>query len=141
VHRRPLGRGRILAVLGAIVVAVGSILPWWRLGGADTIPSIGGNAFQDAGIVVFIVALAILAVVTLPYATDAPVAVDRWPTFALLAVTGLIAYGLRIISLVTSGALRDGFLPDRSPGLWLAGAGLIVLARAAYDIAREPNRR
>jgi hypothetical protein len=32
-------------------------------------------------------------------------------------------------------------MPDRAPGLWLVGVGLIVFARATYEIARAPERR
>ena len=78
-HRRPLGRGRLLAAIGAILMLVGCVLPWFVRGGGDTgITPITTNAFSDKGIVVFICALLILALVSLPYAAgDKPVAVDR----------------------------------------------------------------
>ncbi|HLE79213.1 MAG TPA: hypothetical protein VI687_02360, partial [Candidatus Limnocylindrales bacterium] len=91
-HRRPVGRARILAALGALVILVGCVLPWWTVGGADGLPQLGGNAFDGMGIVVFVVALATIAFVTLPYAMDRPVGADRWPAYALLAGLGWLAF-------------------------------------------------
>jgi hypothetical protein len=119
---------------------VGSVLPWWRLGGVDGIPAIGGNAFQASGIVVFLVGAATLALLTLPYAAgDRPVAIDRWLAYLILVVAGWLGLGLRVLDF----ALDDpqAIFPDRAPGLWLAGVGLILLSRAVYDMAREPLRR
>ena len=45
---------------------------------------------------------------------------------------------LRAVGLFAVGALA---LPDRAPGLWLAALGLILLARAAYDVSRERAHR
>src|SRR4029079_4806869 len=67
-HRRPLGPARTLAVLSAIVLIVASLLPCWTSGGRDALPATSGNAFEGTGILVFIVALGVIAIVTLPYA-------------------------------------------------------------------------
>jgi hypothetical protein len=139
-HRRPIGRGRTLAALAAIALVVGCLLPWWQLGGQD-LPAVGGNAFQGAGIVVFAIPLATLALITLPYATDQPVTIDRWPAFVLLVGVGGMAFAVRLIELIGAGAFRDGFLPDRAPGLWISAVALIVLGRAAYVIAQERIER
>ncbi|MBI2762549.1 MAG: hypothetical protein HYX54_02160 [Chloroflexi bacterium] len=144
IHRRPVGRARILAALGAVVVLVGCVLRWWTVGGENGLPQIGGNAFDGLGIVVFVVALVTIAVVTLPYATDRPVSADRWPAYALLATVGWVAFVLRIVDLASIGALA---FPEpiavftNGPGLWVTGVGLAMLARAAYDIHREPGIR
>ena len=138
-HRRPVGRGRTIAAVSAIVLLLGAVLPWYTAGGADGIPAASGNAFEGAGIVVFLAALATLALVTLPYAAgDRPVGFDRWPGFAIVWVAAVIAFALRIADLASQGVLG---LPDRAPGLWLTGAGLIVLGRAVYEIWAEPERR
>jgi hypothetical protein len=137
VHRRPLGRGRTLAAIGAVLVLVGCILPWWRIGGAEGLPPIGGNAFQASGIVVFLAAAAVLALLTLPYAGDRPVALDRWTTYLIIVVAAWLAIGLRIFDFVTQDA--SAILPDRGPGLWLALVGLGVLSRAVYDMRHEPH--
>jgi hypothetical protein len=119
---------------------VGSVLPWWQVGGQD-LPAQSGNAFEGFGIVIVLVALGILAVVTMPYTTDRPVGIDRWQTYALLVVAATAAFAAQVVRLATGGNLADGFLPDRSLGLWVTAVGLIVVARAAYVIASERVER
>jgi hypothetical protein len=134
-HRRPLGRGRQLAALAAIVIVIACLLPWWGFGGGDGLPARSGNAFEGSGIIVFFVALAILALLALPYAAgDVPVGIDRPLSFVIVAIVGWLGLAFRAADLWTVGALA---LPDRAPGLWLAALGLVVLSRAVYDIARE----
>jgi hypothetical protein len=134
-HRRPLGRGRQLAALGAAVIVIGCLLPWWGFGGGDGLPARSGNAFDGSGIIVFYVALATIALLALPYAAgDVPVALDRSLSFVIVVVIGWLALAIRVADLWTLGALG---LPDRALGLWIAALGLIVLSRAVYDIARE----
>ncbi len=133
-HRRPLGRGRRLAALAALVIAVGCLLPWWQFGGGDGLPSRTGNAFEGSGILVILSALATIFLVALPYASDRPVAVDRALGYIAILAVGTIGLVLRAFDLFTVGALA---LPDRAPGLWLAALGLILLARAAYEVSQE----
>jgi len=140
-HRRPIGRGRVLAILGAVAVLVGCILPWYRVGGdAGTLPAIVYNGFDGIGILAFIAALATLAIVALPYAVgDRPVGADRGLTYALItafAIAGVAAWPLQFL-----GELLGGLLPDRAYGWWIALAGVAVLARAAFEIVQEPSRR
>ncbi len=143
-HRRPVGRARILAALGALVILVGCVLPWWTVGGADGLPQLGGNAFDGMGILVFVVALATIAFVTLPYAMDRPVGADRWPAYALLAGLGWLAFVLRLLDLAVLRVFsfrEPAEVFTNGPGLWVAGVGLAMLARAAFDIQREPDIR
>ena len=143
-HRRPVGRNRLLAALGAVVVLVGCVLRWWSVGGASGLPELGGNAFEGMGIVVFGVALATIAIVTLPYATERPVNADRWPAYALLAGLGWLALLVRVIDLAILRAFAFHQPTDvftNGPGRWVTGIGLAMLARAAYDIYREPAGR
>ncbi len=143
-HRRPVGRARLLAALGALVILAGCVLRWWTVGGANGLPELWGNGFEGMSIVVFVAALATIAIVTLPYATDRPVNADRWPTFALLAAVGWLAFVLRVVDLYMLGALsfrEPAAVFTNGPGLWVAGIGLTMLARAAFDIQREPGTR
>ena len=139
-HRRPLGRGRRLAVLAALIIIVGCLLPWWQFGGgAGELTRFQGNAFEGSGILVFFAALATIALLALPYAAgDRPVAIDRTLSYGAVAVVGGIGLLIRVIDLATKGALA---LPDKAPGLWLAAVGMIVLSRAVYDLARESAAR
>jgi hypothetical protein len=140
VLRRPIGRGRTLGVVGAIVMLVGCVLPWYAVGGGNDLPVRQLNAFSGSGILVFIAALATLAIVALPYAAgDRPVGIDRWPAYLLCAIAAWIGIGYWVVSLI--GDTAPGLLPNRALGLWIALAGTIALSRAVYDVAREPTVR
>lgn len=145
-HRRPLGRGRTLAAVAGVMLVIGCVLPWWMVGGGETgITPESGNGFEGAGIVVFLVGILVLALVALPYAAgDRPLGVDRWISFLILTVAGWLGFGLNVIQLLAAGAFaftQPVQVFTNGPGLWLAFLGLIVLARATYDMAREPSRR
>lgn len=134
-HRRPLGQGRRLAALASVLVLLACLLPWWRFGGGDGLPTTTGNAFEGSGIIVFFVALAVIALLALPYAAgDVPVGLDRPLSFVILTIVAWLGLAFRAFDLWSLGAIG---LPDRSPGLWLAGLGLLILSRAVYDISRE----
>ncbi len=140
-HRRPLGNGRRLAIIGAILVIVGCLLPWYVLGGDGGLPRIEVRAFNSTGIIAFIAALATLALITLPYAVEQPVAVDRGLFFVLIAAAGLL--GVFLMPFTTQGILGspEGLLPDRAYGWWIAAVGAIIVARGAFEISQEPPRR
>jgi hypothetical protein len=137
-HRRPLGRGRRLAIVAALIILVACFLPWWHVECPGCLPATTGNAFEGAGILVFFSGLATIALVTLPYASERPVAIDRGLSYVAIALVGWIGLGLRAFDLFGASALG---LPNVAPGLWLAALGLIVLSRAAYEISREPRER
>jgi hypothetical protein len=138
-YRYPVGRGRWTATAAAIVLLIGCVLPWYTAGGqVGGLPPVTGNAFESSGILVFLVALATLALVTLPYAAgDRPVGLDRWPPYLILLLIALIGVLLRTFDLWGRGVLG---LPDRSPGLWLVAVGLLLLARATFEISQSPER-
>lgn len=144
-HRRPLGGGRTLAAVAGVLIVVGSVLPWWRLGGASGIPAVGGNAFEGSGIIVFLIGVVTLALVALPYAVgDRPTGVDRSMSYGLLAVVGWLGFGWRVIDLLLSGAFRftePAQVFTNGPGLWIAGIGLAILSRSVYRMTREPRYR
>ena len=139
-QRRQMGRGRRFAGLAAMVIVAASFLPWWHSAPEGGLPPISENAFAGAGIIVFFVALAVIALLALPYAAgDVPVGVDRPLSFVLLAILGWVALVVRLVDIATTSV--DALQPQRAPGIWVAALGLILLSRAAYDIAREPARR
>jgi hypothetical protein len=136
-YRYPLGRGRWTAAASAIVLLIGCVLPWFTAGGQAGLPPVTGNAFDSSGILVFLVALATLALVTLPCAAgDRPVGLDRWPPYLILLLVGVVGTLLRVFDLFNRSVLG---LPDRSPGLWLVALGLILLARATFEVAQNPH--
>lgn len=144
-HRRPLGGGRTLAAIASVLIVVGSVLPWWRLGGDSGIPAVGGNAFEGSGIIVFLIGVATLALVALPYAVgDRPTGIDRAMSYGLLAIVGWLGFGWRVLDLLISGAFRftePAQVFTNGPGLWIAGLGLAILSRAVYRMTREPVYR
>lgn len=142
-HRRPLGRARKLAILAAILMIVGSlpILPWYGVGGGTDLPVTSLTAFGGSGILVFLAGLGIVALVTLPYATVRPVEIDRTVWYGLLlalAVVGLVIWPLLPDQLIVTNPV--GLLPDRAPGLWVGALGVIVLARAVFEMVGEGPR-
>ena len=144
-HRRPLGGGRTLAAIGGVLVIVGSVLPWWRVGGETGIPPLSGNAFEGSGIIVFLVGVATLALVALPYAVgDRPTGFDRTISYGLLAIVGWLGLAWRVVDLLVSEAFQftdPAQVFTNGPGLWIAGLGLAVLSRAVYRMTREPVYR
>jgi hypothetical protein len=143
-HRRPVGRTRLLAAIGALIALVGCFLPWWTVGGVEGLPVRSGNAFDSLGILVFAAAIATLALVTLPYASERPVSADRWSSYAIIAGVGWLGLAYRVVELATRSAFQFAEPADvvtRVPGLWLAVLGLIVLARAAFEMLQEPRLR
>jgi hypothetical protein len=138
-HRRPLGAGRRLAGLASIVIIAACFLPWWQTSTDLGLPPRSGNAFDGSGVLVFFVALAIIALLALPYAAgDVPVGLDRPLSFVILTVVGWLALGVRIANLALANL--DAVFPQRAYGLWLAALGLIILSRATYHIVRERGR-
>ena len=134
--RRSLGRGRLIIVIGALVIVAGSLPAWWTVGGTVTEVHTG-NAFDfpTSGIVVFLSALAMLFLVVLPYATrDGEAAIDRPLAYAALVLVAIGAFALRVYQISQFGGLG---LPDRAPGLWITGAGLLVLCWALVELAGE----
>ncbi len=144
-HRRTYPRSRLLAAAGAVVALVGCVLPWWSVGGnAGELTVKSGNAFESYGILVFVAAIATLALVTLPYASLRPVSADRWPSYAIIAALGWFGLVARIADLFLVRAFAFSQPADaftRIPGLWVALIGLAMLARAVFDMYREPRLR
>ena len=144
-HRRALGPGRRMAALAAPLIVLGCVLPWWQVGGTPEISLTSGNGLAGSGIGVFLVGIASLALVALPYAAgDRPVGLDRWLSFAFLAAAGWLTFAWKIIDLAIIGAFQftqPAQVFSHGPGLWLAGIGLTLLARAAFVMTREPAYR
>jgi hypothetical protein len=140
-HRRPLGRGRTLAAIGGAITVLGCVLQWWLVGGTPGITATSGNGLAGSGILVFLVGIATIALVALPYAAgDRPVGLDRPLSFSILAVAGWLGLGWRVVELALLGAFQFSSPAEvftNGPGLWLAGLGLAIISRAAWTMTRE----
>lgn len=137
-NRRTIGRGRVIAGVGAVLTLVGCLLPWYTVGGEGGLPALSSNAFDGPGILVFLAAVGVLALIALPYAAgDQPMSVDRPASFVLLVGIGVAGFLVRAFQLFQLGALG---LPDRALGSWLAAIGLIVMAWGVAEIVGEGSR-
>jgi hypothetical protein len=114
---------------------VGMALPWVTVGGAAGLPVVTQNGFDGAGMLVFIAAILLLGLLTLPYASrTGSSSLDR--PWSYVAVAGLGVVGLVVQVVGFYGRSQLGF-PDRAPGLWLAAAGLFVVCWGVGEILGE----
>ena len=133
-NRRAFGRGRWLASIGSALALLGCLLPWGRTSGVG-LPAASTSAFDGIGVLVFIAAVAVLALAALPYAAgDQPVALDRPLSFGIAAALGVVGLAVRALQLL---ALQVLGLPDRSPGLWLAGLGMALVVWGTAELYSE----
>jgi hypothetical protein len=140
-HSRSMGGGRRLALIGAIVVIVGCVLPWYAVGGgAGEMPARTLMAWQHPqGIGALLSALATLALIALPYAmSPRQVALDRGLAFGLPAIIAIVSLVAWVVEVRPA---PQGLLPTGAYGFWIAAAGAVMLGRAAFEISREPPRR
>lgn len=142
---RAAGRARWMVAIAAVVLGVAVLLQWWQVGGGPgELPAVSGNGFGGpaggAGLAVFLVAVATLMLLALPYASETPVPIDRPVSYLLLLLVGLVGYAYRAVDLFQSSLLPVDSL-TQGPGFWLAGIALLVLARGVFELheARRPR--
>jgi hypothetical protein len=141
-NRRGLGRGRLLASVGALLVLVSIPLTWWQVGGSPGIAERSGNGLSGAGIIIILAAVFLLALVVLPYAgRDRPQPLDRPISFIVVAALAVVGLAAVVLQIYDGGGLGALGLPDRSPGLWLAVIGVAAMAWGTSEILSEPSRR
>jgi cation transport ATPase len=132
--RRALGRGRVLIVIGCLVALAGLPVAWWLVGRTNLTP-LSGNGFQGVGIVIFLGCLALLALVTLPFASrDGYSSLDRPSVYVVVGLAAILAFVLRVFEISQAAGIQ---LPTQAPGLWVTGAGLLVIAWGVGDILTE----
>jgi len=139
-HSRSMGGGRRLALLGAIVVLVGCLLPWYSVGGGEgELSRVVIMAFQrPEGLATILAALATLALVALPFAMHPkPVALDRGLAFWIPAAVVIVAMILFVVEVLP---MPQGLLPTGAYGFWISAVGAVMMGRAAFEISREPPR-
>ena len=117
--RRGLGRGRALVAIGSVLAVIGAFLPWTFAGGEMGLPVTTANAFDGAGILMFIAAVALLALLILPYASaSGRSSLDRWVSFVLLAGLMVVGTLLQLVQLFSGGVLK---LAARHSTCWACG--------------------
>ena len=122
---------------GALLVAVGCFLPWWSVGGTVT-ELHTGNAFDSVlGMAVFAAALAIVAVMVLPYAARSRYSpLDRRAVYVLLLFVAVAAFAWRLLQINAPDFNGLG-LPQAIPGAWMTGAGLVVVLFGVIELFGE----
>ena len=132
--RRGLGRGRLLVGVGAVVALVAMALPWLTVGDNYLTP-VQQNGFAAAGILVFVSAIGLLALLILPYASRTGTSsLDRPLSYVVLAGIGVVGLAIQIVLQFNNHQLG---LPDRAPGLWLAGIGMFIVCWGVGELLSE----
>jgi len=135
-------RYRLLILLGALAMIASGFLPWWQSGG-DTVsgvvvPAQRGIGLEGPGVIIYGAAIATLVVLDIGYMRgrwgfflDAP-----WMYLTLGAV-GAVVLAYRAWELWSVGYLP---LPQQSPGLALAAAGVALVLYGAGIGFSVPRR-
>jgi hypothetical protein len=132
-----MGRGRALVAIGSVLAIIGAFLPWTFAGGEVGLPVTTANAFDGAGILMFIAAVGLLALLILPYASaSGRSSLDRWVSYVLLAGLMVIGTLLQLAQLFSSGVLKLT-PPLNVLGMWLGIVGTIVVAWGAGEIVGQ----
>jgi hypothetical protein len=144
-------RGHWLVAIGAIVIVGSTMLQWWQIGGgAGELPQSSGIGIADGRVfLMFLLSVGSLLLVTLPFASEKPIAIDHPVAYLVIFATIVIGYFWRIISLaqvqlkpwpVVQTSLMP-WPPQRGVGLWLAAVGIVVFARGVFEVFEERRRR
>ena len=139
--RRGLGMGRLLVGIGSVLAIIGAFLPWTYAGGEIGLPMQTEKALDGgAGILMFIAAVALLALLILPYASPSGrSSLDRWVSFAILGGLMVVGTLLQLFQLFSSGTLKLLPLTDVL-GLWLGVSGTLLVAWGAAEIVGQETR-
>jgi hypothetical protein len=130
----------VVIAAGALLIAIGCFLPWWSVGGNVT-ELHTGNAFDSVlGMLVFASALAMVAVMVIPYASrDRHSPLDRFSVYLLLFVIATASFGARLYQISVPAFAGLG-LPQSIPGAWITGAGLVVVLLGMFEVLSEARR-
>jgi hypothetical protein len=118
-----------------VLVIIGMPLPWLKVGGL-VLSAQTANGFEGAGVVTFLAAVAMLALIVLPYTTKTRrVAIDRAVSYLALLLVGIAAMGAELLTLI--GTEGSSLAPMDAPGLWLALAGMAVATWGVLELLAE----
>lgn len=143
-HSFSPSRGRWILAIGAVVMAGSCFLQWWQIGGngPDELSRVSANGFnQMTGSVylMFLASLASLFLVTLPFASEKPIAIDHPLSYLVLLAIALAGYLWAAVSLVRQSLLP--FPPQNGLGFWVAIVGLVLFARGIFEMHEERQSR
>jgi hypothetical protein len=134
-------RGHWLIAIGAIAVVGAAMLQWWQIGGGPgELPMRAGTGISDGRVLLmFLAAVATLLLVTLPFASERPIAVDHPLIYMALLVVMMIGYLLRLTDLFQHNLLP--WPPQHGLGVWLAAVAMAIFARGVFEVFEEGRRR
>ena len=137
-------RGRWILAIGAVIMAGSCFLQWWQIGGNanDELSRITANGFnQMTGSVylMFLAAVASLFLVTLPFASEKPIAIDNPLSYLVLLGLAVLGYGFAVMNLTMKNLVP--FPPQQGLGFWIAIFGLIFFARGIFEMHEERQNR
>jgi len=134
--RRGLGRGRTLIVIGAVLGIISMPLSWQKAGGIvlDVETAWG---FSGTGVVMFIAAVLMLALIVLPFTTETrQVALDRPVVYLGLLLVAIAGLAVAVLDLV-GGEAQYSLTPLDAPGLWLAIVGMAITTWGVLELFAE----
>jgi uncharacterized membrane protein len=134
--RRGLGRGRSLIATGAVLAIVSMPLAWQKAGGIvlDVETEWG---FSGSGLIMFVAAVVMLAVIVLPYTSRTrQAALDRPLVYVALLAVGITGLALALADLV-GGDADYSLGPFDAPGLWLAIVAVAVTTWGVLELLAE----
>jgi hypothetical protein len=131
---------RWILAIGSILVLGSCFLQWWQIGGgAAELPQNADIGISDGRVfLMFLVAVATLLLLTLPYAANRQMSIDGPISYLILLIVALAGFGLRALSLAQDVILP--IPPTRGLGFWIAALGLALMARGVWGLwqARNP---
>jgi hypothetical protein len=111
-------------------------LAWLKVGGVVLSARTAGG-FEGSGVIVFLVCVAMLALIVLPYTLRNRQAwIDRPITYAALWFLGLAGLVSQITHLLDTEGSSLG--PLDAPGLWLAVGGMTLVTWGVLELFAEP---
>jgi hypothetical protein len=142
-HHTSVSRGRWILTIGAVLVVGSCFLQWWQIGGdpgqLTRQSAIGFNSTTGGVFPMFLAGVGTLLLITLPFASEKPVAIDHPLAYLLLLGVVVASYALSAVGLAEKSLVP--FPPQIGPGFWLAAIGILVMARGVFEFFEEHRRR
>ncbi len=141
-HYTSATRGHWLVAIGAIVIVGSTMLQWWQIGGGPgQLPANTGTGISDGRVfmMLFLPGVASLLLVTLPFASEKPVAIDHPLSYLGLFAVLLAGYIWNLVSQAQRQLIP--WPPQAGIGFWFAAVGLIMFARGVFEVFEERHRR
>lgn len=150
-HYTSATRGHWLVAIGAIVIVGSSMLQWWQIGGGPgELPQTAGTGISDGRVfLMFLASVASLLLVTLPFASEKPIAIDHPLVYLAIFATLVFAYIWRLVDLLkivvapccSMTPTLMPWPPQRGIGFWVAAVGLVLFSRGVFEVFEERRRR